>query len=488
MTRTWPDPAPPRLRLPLGALATGVVAALLLPDAAPGLNVVLVAVAAAATVLLSVRSRAGHDGRRGRLATALTVISSLLAGVAVVRASEWLVAGCVLAAAALGAAVAVGARRWPAVLATGWLFGESVIRSVPWVGETLRRRRPRGVPVRAPRAVLTGLAVGLVCTVVIGALLASADAGFADLLGGFGDLLVIDVPGVDVLVARVLVGAVVALGVLGTGFAASTRLRQEPAAPRDRHPAEWLTPLVLVAVTIAAFLAVEAGRLSGVAGTVNHAERARQGFGQLVVVTVLVLLLVAWAGRSAGAGHRGLLAAGGGTLLALTLLLAVSALRRLWLYQGEFGWTVARFNGGAFELWVVVVLLTVAVAWTVRRADLLPRLVAGSAGLGLLVVALAGPDAVVAAANVRRYQSTGDIDTLYLSRLSADAVPALTRLPEPVRACALPDPDAEEPWYSWNFSRFRAQGLLEQEGLTAGDVADRSGCAGAPVVVVVPAG
>ena len=61
-------------------------------------------------------------------------------------------------------------------------------------------------------------------------------------------------------------------------------------------------------------------------------------------------------------------------------------LRRLWLYQGEYGWTVTRLNGGAFELWVVLLLIAVGVAWLLRRTDLLPRLTAGSAGLGLLAV------------------------------------------------------------------------------------------------------
>ena len=38
---------------------------------------------------------------------------------------------------------------------------------------------------------------------------------------------------------------------------------------------------------------------------------------------------------------------------------------------------------------------------------------------------------------MQRYAETGRIDLDYLRGLSADAVPALDRLPEPLRSCAL---------------------------------------------------
>jgi hypothetical protein len=276
--------------------------------------------------------------------------------------------------------------------------------------------------------------------------------------------------------------------VLGAMFAISTRVaipavlsgpKQRPA----RHPAEWLTPLVLVAVTIAAFLVVEATNLFGGAEVVStsdsmsHADRAHQGFGQLSVVTLIVLVLLAWSGRAASAGpprHRRLMAMVGGSLLVIALLLAASALRRLTLYMEAYGWTVPRLNAGAFEIWVVTVLVGVALGWLLHRTDLLPRFVIGSAGLGLLVLAMAGPDALVATANVDRFEKTkgqigventkGQIDWEYLSGLSSDAVPALERLPEPQRSCTLlgrvPDDD---PWQSWNLSRSRADELLRSK-------------------------
>jgi uncharacterized protein DUF4153 len=467
LDRVWPEPEPPRMRLLLAAPAVGVLAALLIPDSEVGVNFTVVVLAVTAAVLLTTRStataaaRGGEQARRrgaGRVAVVLTGIAVALGLVATVRASEWLVLGCLAASACLGGAVALGAKRWNALLATVPFIGLAALRALPWGRRTLRRQGGVDVPVPA----LTGLVIGLVSAGVVGALLASADATFA--------ALVEDAAGwfrVDLLVARVVTVVVFTLGVLGLGFAASTRLGAQAVTDRPaRHPAEWMTPLVLVAAMIAAFLAVEATRLFGGSGTVlgenslTHASRAREGFGQLIVVTVIVLALIGWAGRSAAGGHRALLGTAGGTLLGLTLLLSFSALRRLWLYQDEYGWTVTRLNAGAFELWVVALLIGVGVAWLIRRTDLVPRAAVGTAGLGLLVVALAGPDAIVAAADVHRFEQGGDIDTHYLSRLSADAVPALMDLPEPVRSCALPRPDTDAPWYAWNLSRERAERLL----------------------------
>jgi hypothetical protein len=486
----WPEPGTPRTWVPGSAAGVGLLVALLIPGAPrPGIDLLICGLAAALPVGLLAYRRGRRAGRRwpvGRVAILLGLVAVGLVAVSAVRASEWLAWGCAVAAMVLGAAVALDARRWPAVLATVPLFGVAVLRALPWAGPATRLDR-----LRPTRPWLTGVAVGTLCTAVVGGLLASADDAFADLLIGLW-------PSVDLglLPARALMFIAATATVLGALFAVSTELTvPRPARGLTaggltagtmpgggRPPAEWLTPLVLVAITIMAFLVFEATMLFGGAvvvqrvSSVSHAERAQEGFGQLTAVTLIVLALLAWAGRAAAAGpprHRRLMGMAGGLLLVLALLLGGSALRRLWLYQEAYGWTVTRLNAGAFEIWVAVVLFGVAVGWLARRTDLLPRFGAGSAGLGLLVMGLLGPDALVATANVHRFEQTqkvdqagkavrpGKIDTAYLAALSADAVPALDRLPEPERSCVLAGrTQANDPWFGWNLSRSRADALL----------------------------
>ena len=63
---------------------------------------------------------------------------------------------------------------------------------------------------------------------------------------------------------------------------------------------------------------------------------------------------------------------------------------------------------------------------------------------------------LIAERNIERYAQTGALDVWYLSSLSADIDPVLSRLPDKARACvARPEP-ADDPWYQFNWSRSRA--------------------------------
>jgi hypothetical protein len=75
------------------------------------------------------------------------------------------------------------------------------------------------------------------------------------------------------------------------------------------------------------------------------------------------------------------------------------------------------------------------------------------------------PERFVAEHNVARWVETGRIDASYLGSLSADAVPPLVELPEPMRSCVLaaiaaqlPAPDDD--WRSANLARATARDQL----------------------------
>ncbi len=125
-------------------------------------------------------------------------------------------------------------------------------------------------------------------------------------------------------------------------------------------------------------------------------------------------------------------------LCALTLVIVVSALSRLHLYEEAFGFTRLRLFMNAFETWLGVLVVLVLLAGIRLRARVAGR------------VRWSPPPAqpcwcwapstrthFVAERNVDRYLATGKLDVGYLQALSADAVPAVDRLPEPVRSCVL---------------------------------------------------
>jgi signal transduction histidine kinase len=459
----WPEPkAPPPWGLLAGAAATGLFAAMLVVGVRPGINMAMVALIGSSSLVAINWRRLSHVRRvLAGMAVALTTVAA-------VRDSPQLVTISLLAAFGLGAMVALDGRRWLAVPLVVPALGVAGVRSVPWTGRRLTGSR---LPASTWSWVL-GLGVGLACAAAVTALLGSADAAF-------GHLLDVLLPSVDLglLPARAIVLVLATVAVLAAGFASSTTLwwgEGRTAVARRRPAVEWALPLALVDIVLATFMVVQAAVLFGgdsevlLEGTgVTYAERARQGFGQLVVVTLLTLVLLAWAGRWADRGHQGvagrpaLLLGLAGAMCGLTLLLVVSALRRLWLYEQAYGWTVARITAGVFEIWLGVVLVAVAALWLVRRTAWSAVVVVGSAAVVLLALGLAGPDAMAASWNVDRYERTGEIDPDYLGTLSDDAVPALDRLPAGLRGCILAGRvPRHDPWYAANVARIRAASRL----------------------------
>jgi hypothetical protein len=150
-----------------------------------------------------------------------------------------------------------------------------------------------------------------------------------------------------------------------------------------------------------------------------------------------------------------------GLLCGQTLVVVLSALHRMNVYQDAYGFTQLRLLVDVFEGWLGVLVLAVAVAGVRLRADWLPRFALISGVVALLGLAAINPDAWIARQNVDRYETTGRIDYTYLRTLSDDAVPVLADLPLPARYCALenrrtPDDD----WLEWNLGRVRARDAL----------------------------
>ncbi len=239
---------------------------------------------------------------------------------------------------------------------------------------------------------------------------------------------------------------------------------------------EWLVPIAVLDVLFLSFVTVQLTVLFGghrhvldTAG-LTYAEYARSGFGQLVVVTLLTLSVVAatvrWAPRDTWS-HRIVLRLLLGVLCALALVVVASALYRLHLYEEAFGFTRLRLFMNAFETWLGAVVVLVLAAGVRLRATWLARALVASAAAGLLVLGAVDPDGFVAERNIDRYRATGKLDVGYLQQLSADAVPAVDRLPEPLRSCVLSGMPAASPaptrWGGWNLGRSRAVELLRDD-------------------------
>lgn len=432
--RDRPELSPRQLAL---VAAAGLVAAVLLPYREPGLALTLTGFAVGAAVLgahrLDARPALGGDPWR----YAFAAIALALAVLPALTDAAWVLALTVPASAGLGLLAVAGGRSWLGAITPAVRTFVLTFTGAAAAGRALQRAFPAGR--RWERRVRTGLLTAVLLA-VFGGLFRSADAAFAGLL----DVVVpeLSLEGVTI---RLIVGGIIASGTLTLVLSRVRADDDEVTAPTATLTgSEWIVPLSVLVGLFVTFVLVQAGALFGGDGFVQrtsgvtYAAYAREGFAQLLTVAVLTLGVLAVASRYAlprnerdARLRRGLLA----TLCVLTLVVLASAFQRLALYETAFGFTRDRVTAHATILWLGVLFVLVLVLGATRRTGDLPRAAVAWTGLALLAFGAAQPDAIVAHGNLERFAATEQLDLWVLSRLSADAAPAIAELPPEVRAC-----------------------------------------------------
>ena len=428
------------------ALAAALVAAALVPGERLGVAVPVVA----ALMLLAAREAA----RVSLLRLVFGALAFILAAQAAVLDAGWVVWLDLSAAWVLASLAAAG----PTLVAIA-----APIRALALLPEVRPKPSSRWTPA------LRGSALGAAALLPFTLLFLSADAAFA---GFAGDL---PLPSPTSLPARVGTLALILAASLGLGLAARVRSESWELPTSHRLAAvEWVIPLALLNTLFLTFVGVQFAVLFGGHDRVlrtsglTYAEYARSGFWQLLVVAALTCVVTATAWRFAevntrrdGIVLRFLL----GAILCLTLVVILSAIHRLRLYEDAFGLTRLRLLAESFALWLGALLLLVGASGALAslRARATPAAVILTAA-GLIAFSLANPDGRIAERNIDRWEATGRLDQDYLAELSADAVPAMVELPLPERRWAtmvLRDKlGPSDPWSSANLSRTRARRML----------------------------
>lgn len=174
----------------------------------------------------------------------------------------------------------------------------------------------------------------------------------------------------------------------------------------------------------------------------TYSEYARRGFGELVwvaLISLLIFLGLAAVTRRSEKWQRRVFSALGVLLVALVAVMLVSAYQRLVLYEEAYGFTRLRAYTHVFMVWLGVLLAaTVVLDLTGRRRAFGLTALAVAAGF-VATLALMNVDGFIVNQNTARAEenfviTTGDsgriadgsrLDMAYLDTLSDDAVPAL---------------------------------------------------------------
>lgn len=341
--------------------------------------------------------------------------------------------------------------------------------------------------------VVRGLLIALPIVVLLAGLLASADLIFAQRLEKFLDLLKIErLPEYMIRLVYILMLAYIFTGALAHAILPAREVArpQNPNQTLIKPFLGWTeTSIVLAAVDalFIFFVILQVQYLFGGEANINaagytYSEYARRGFSELVAVAVISLLLYLGLGEIArrdSSKQQRVFSILSVLLMALVLVILVSAFQRLLLYETAYGFTRLRTYTFIFIPWLALLLLAAIVFELIRQPGRFgPALLLAALGFGLTFGAL-NVDGFIARQNAQRALSGEELDVEYLTRLSSDAVPALANMfhdpgmPVDVRdevgaalACeqAQYKDNSTARWQSLSISAMRAEQLFAQIG------------------------
>jgi len=236
-----------------------------------------------------------------------------------------------------------------------------------------------------------------------------------------------------------------------------------------------LLNVVYITFTVIQFAYLFGGNSFMLPSSFTYAEYARRGFFELIVVAIInfgILLFsitfVKKESRKANAVINAFLSA----IAVFTFVLLASAFYRMVLYEMAYGYTYLRIFVQAFMILLFVIfIINLAYIWY-RRLPIIKSYILCSLIL-YIILNFANVDVIIARNNISRYYSTGEIDVGYLTRLSYDAIPEMTRLlksEDKEIINAVNDYfkrekemlEGQNQWQSYNFSKIKAQKVLDK--------------------------
>jgi len=403
------------------------------------------------------------------------------------------------------------------------LFGSMIARPLGFMAE-VKREQPDASPKRNSNfmPIVRGVIIALPVIAIFASLLSAADPIFANRFEKFIELFQID--NLPEYIFRLVYIFVFAYAFAGTFLHAAQKsdaqVEEKPRFAPFLGFTESAIVLGSVVILFAAFVAIQFQYFFGGQTNIHidgytYAEYARKGFGELVAVAFFSLLLLLGLGsitRRDTESQRRTFSSLGVTLVALVLVMLVSAFQRLVLYETAYGFSRLRAYTHVFMIWLALLLVVVVILEIMRR-ERAAGLAMVLAALGFVIsLTLLNVDAFIVKQNVQREirgaadksltQGRVDLDAQYFLDLSDDAVPALASafqnksLPVAVRekvGAALfckrytRDEDTRDiPWQSFHFSRFTADQIFAnlKNGLDAYKVTNTDW----PVKINTPSG
>jgi hypothetical protein len=341
------------------------------------------------------------------------------------------------------------------------LFGSMLARPITFMTNVRKEQTETGIQPsrRNIWPVVRGIVIALPIIAIFASLLASADVIFGQRLG---DLIKwFNIENLPQLIFRLVYIVLIGYALAGVVLHASTESRDEKLASEDKPIlppflgyVESTIVLGSVVALFAAFVVIQFQYFFGGQTNIHidgytYAEYARRGFGELVTVAffaLLMLLTLTAVTKRETETQRRIYSGLGVTLVALLLVMLVSAFKRLGLYEAAYGFSRLRTYTHVFLIWIGL-LLVVTIALEILRRERMFTFAMLIASFGFAIsLPILNVDAFIVNQNIQRElksqaKNVVELDVQYFLNLSDDAVPALVKA---YRTSSLPDPVREK--------------------------------------------
>ncbi len=318
------------------------------------------------------------------------------------------------------------------------LAGSALGSPLGFINETRKAQKESGIEKKSKSIapILRGIMIALPIVFIFASLLASADVVFAQRMDNL-----IQLENMPEYIFRGILIFIIGYLLLGVFLHAARKSQNEKLIGEEKpllSPFLGFTEssIVLGSVLLlfAAFVVIQFQYFFGGNANINiegytYAQYARRGFGELVTVALFSLFLflgLSAITRREQKSHRKIFSALGISLVALVLVMLLSAFYRLNLYETVYGFSRLRTYPHIFMIWLGALLITV-VALEIFHKERAFALAMTLAIVGFaLTLNLLNVDSFIVCQNIARSENANwDLDYAYLADLSDDAVPAL---------------------------------------------------------------
>ena len=205
--------------------------------------------------------------------------------------------------------------------------------------------------------------------------------------------------------------------------------------------------------------------LHSVGSTITYAEYARQGFFQLMVVSLINLCVILYTKKYDNKNDNKKIKALSILLVFLTFIIIISSFIRMYLYEQEFGYTLLRLLV-YISLFTETICLIPTIIYIIKDKFNIVKSYMIIIITVYVIINYINIDKVIAIRNIDRYQKKNDIDIYYLMNNHADNIPELVDFLEEVK-----DKDAKKllkkylqkrdfetkDFREWNLAKYQAR-------------------------------